>query len=62
MKFGLLSQIQGHQNRGPRPRSGRPDWDNNIDHAVAAEAAGFHYFWLTEQYFFRRDVIALHLK
>lgn len=50
MKFGLLSQIQV-----PKPWTETTErqtyWDN-LDHAVAAEAAGFSYFWLTEQHFF----------
>jgi alkanesulfonate monooxygenase SsuD/methylene tetrahydromethanopterin reductase-like flavin-dependent oxidoreductase (luciferase family) len=50
MKFGLLSQIQV-----PKPwddsTERRTYWDN-LDHAVAAEAAGFSHFWLTEQHFF----------
>ena len=50
MKFGLLSQIQV-----PKPWTETTErqtyWDN-LDQAVAAEAAGFSYFWLTEQHFF----------
>jgi alkanesulfonate monooxygenase SsuD/methylene tetrahydromethanopterin reductase-like flavin-dependent oxidoreductase (luciferase family) len=50
MKFGLLSQIQV-----PKPwtdTTERQTYRDNLDHVVAAEAAGFHYFWLTEQHFF----------
>ncbi len=50
MKFGLLSQIQV-----PRPwgeTTERQTYWDNLDHAVAAEAAGFSHFWLTEQHFF----------
>jgi alkanesulfonate monooxygenase SsuD/methylene tetrahydromethanopterin reductase-like flavin-dependent oxidoreductase (luciferase family) len=50
MKFGLLSQIQV-----PKPWTETTErqtyWDN-LDHVVAAEAAGFSHFWLTEQHFF----------
>lgn len=50
MKFGLLSQLQV-----PKPWTETTErqtyWDN-LDHVVAAEAAGFSYFWLTEQHFF----------
>jgi len=50
MKFGLLSQIQV-----PKPwtiTTERQTYWDNLDHVVAAEAAGFSYFWLTEQHFF----------
>jgi alkanesulfonate monooxygenase SsuD/methylene tetrahydromethanopterin reductase-like flavin-dependent oxidoreductase (luciferase family) len=50
MKFGLMTQIQM-----PRPWTERTErqafWDN-LDQAVAAEAAGFEHFWITEQHFF----------
>ena len=50
MKFGLLSQIQV-----PKPwaeDTERATYWQNLDQAVAAEHAGFSYFWLTEQHFF----------
>ena len=51
MKFGLMTQIQ-------MPRPWQPDaelhaYRNAIDQVVAGEAAGFGYFWVTEQHFFR---------
>lgn len=50
MKFGLMTQIQM-----PRPWTEQTErqafWDN-LDQAVAAEAAGFEHFWITEQHFF----------
>ena len=51
MKFGLMTQIQ-------MPRPWEPDaeihaYRNAIDQVVAAEAAGFTHFWVTEQHFFR---------
>ena len=50
MKFGLMSQLQV-----PKPwaeDSERTVYWQNLDHVVAAENAGFSYFWLTEQHFF----------
>src|SRR6201989_512030 len=50
MKFGLLSQLQV-----PKPwaeDTERNIYWQNLDHAVAAEHAGFSHFWLTEQHFF----------
>ena len=50
MKFGLMSQLQV-----PKPwaeDSERTVYRQNLDHAAAAEDAGFSYFWLTEQHFF----------
>ncbi len=50
MKFGLMTQIQM-----PRPWtdvSEREAYWNGLDQAVAAEEAGFEYFWITEQHFF----------
>ena len=50
MKFGLMTQIQI-----PRPStetSERHAFWTNLDQAVAAEAAGFTHFWITEQHFF----------
>ncbi len=50
MKFGLMTQIQM-----PRPWGERAEvlaYRHAVDQAVAAEAAGFAYFWTTEQHFF----------
>ena len=50
MKFGLMTQIQM-----PRPwaeTTERQAYWNGLDQAAAAEAAGFEYFWITEQHFF----------
>lgn len=50
MKFGLMSQIQM-----PRPwneTTEREAFWHALDHVVAAEDAGFDYFWITEQHFF----------
>lgn len=50
MKFGLMAQIQM-----PRPweeTTERKAFWHALDQAVAAEHAGFTYFWLTEQHFF----------
>lgn len=50
MKFGLMTQIQV-----PRPwtqTSERQAYWDTLDQAVAAEAAGFQHFWITEQHFF----------
>lgn len=49
MKFGTLTQIQM-----PRPwteTTERQNYWNALDQGVAAEAAGFEYFWITEQHF-----------
>ncbi|MCX7561449.1 LLM class flavin-dependent oxidoreductase [Sulfitobacter sp. F26204] len=49
MKFGTMTQIQI-----PRPwheTSEREAYWNGLDQGVAAEAAGFEYFWITEQHF-----------
>jgi alkanesulfonate monooxygenase SsuD/methylene tetrahydromethanopterin reductase-like flavin-dependent oxidoreductase (luciferase family) len=51
VKFGLMTQIQ-------MPRPWEPDaeihaYRNAIEQVVAAEAAGFSHFWVTEQHFFR---------
>lgn len=49
MKFGLMTQIQI-----PRPWGPTSEFDgyhNALDQAVAAEAAGFEHFWITEQHF-----------
>ena len=54
MKFGLMSQVQM-----PRPWKNGPGenaevlaYRHAIDQAVAGEAAGFEYCWMTEQHFF----------
>lgn len=49
MKFGIMTQIQM-----PRPwseTSERQAYWNALDQGVAAEGAGFEYFWITEQHF-----------
>jgi len=49
MKFGLMTQIQM-----PRPWKENAEWrayHDGLDQAVAAEAHGFEYFWITEQHF-----------
>jgi len=49
MKFGLMTQIQM-----PRPwteTTERNNYWNALEQGVAAEAAGFTYFWITEQHF-----------
>ncbi|WP_162820697.1 LLM class flavin-dependent oxidoreductase [Microvirga calopogonii] len=49
MKFGLMTQIQM-----PRPwtdTTERNGYWNALEQGVAAEAAGFEYFWITEQHF-----------
>lgn len=51
MKFGLMTQLQM-----PFPwteTTERQAFWNAIDQAVAGEAAGFEYFWITEQHFYR---------
>jgi len=50
VKFGLMTQIQM-----PRPWGEHAEYlayRHAIDQAIAAEAAGFDYFWMTEQHFF----------
>ncbi len=50
MKFGMMAQIQM-----PMPwteTTEREGYANLIEQVVAAEAAGFDYFWITEQHFF----------
>lgn len=49
MKFGMMTQIQI-----PRPwteTSEREAYWNALEQGVAGEAAGFEYFWITEQHF-----------
>jgi len=50
MKFGLLTQIQ--MPRPWEPETERRAYWHALDQAVAAEEAGFDYFWITEQHFF----------
>lgn len=50
MKFGLMTQIQMPQPWGENAEV--LAYRHAIDQAVAAEAAGFRYFWTTEQHFF----------
>jgi alkanesulfonate monooxygenase SsuD/methylene tetrahydromethanopterin reductase-like flavin-dependent oxidoreductase (luciferase family) len=52
MKFGLMTQIQI-----PRPWEPNAEeiaYKNMLAQAVAGEAAGFEYYWLTEMHFFRQ--------
>jgi alkanesulfonate monooxygenase SsuD/methylene tetrahydromethanopterin reductase-like flavin-dependent oxidoreductase (luciferase family) len=52
VKFGLMTQLQI-----PRPWEQNAElnaYRNLVDQAVAGEAAGFHYFWLTEMHFFKQ--------
>ncbi len=51
MKFGLLTQIQMPLPWGPEPEVAA--YHNAIAQAEAGEAAGFGYFWITEQHFFK---------
>lgn len=49
MKFGVMTQIQM-----PRPwteTTERAGYWNALDQGVAAESAGFDYYWITEQHF-----------
>jgi len=51
MKFGLMTQVQM-----PRPWAEGAEFKaywNAVDQAVAGEAAGFGYYWITEQHFYR---------
>ena len=51
MRFGLMTQLQM-----PLPWTAtteRQAFWNAVDQAVAGEAAGFEYFWITEQHFYR---------
>ena len=50
MKFGLMTQIQMPRPWGPDPEVHA--YRNAIAQAEAADAAGFGYFWITEQHFF----------
>src|SRR5581483_5163525 len=51
MKFGLMTQVQM-----PLPwdeQTERRAFWNAIEQAAAGEAAGFGYYWITEQHFYR---------
>jgi alkanesulfonate monooxygenase SsuD/methylene tetrahydromethanopterin reductase-like flavin-dependent oxidoreductase (luciferase family) len=51
MKFGMMTQLQM-----PQPwteTTEREAFWNAVDQAAAGEAAGFRYFWITEQHFYR---------
>ncbi len=50
MKFGLLTQVQ--VSKPWDDMSERITYWQNLEHAVAAENAGFSHFWITEQHFF----------
>ena len=50
MKFGLMTQIQMPRPWGPDAEMAA--YHNAIAQAEAGEAAGFGYFWITEQHFF----------
>lgn len=50
MKFGLMTQIQMPRPWGPNPEV--EAYNNAIAQAEAADAAGFGYYWITEQHFF----------
>jgi len=52
MKFGLMSQIQIP--RPWEPNSEINAYQNLLIQAVAGEAAGFEYYWLTEMHFFKQ--------
>lgn len=49
MKFGVMTQIQIP--RPWKPTSEREAYWNALTQGVAAEEAGFEYFWMTEQHF-----------
>lgn len=49
MKFGIMTQIQIP--RPWKPTSEREAYWNALTQGVAAEEAGFGYFWMTEQHF-----------
>jgi alkanesulfonate monooxygenase SsuD/methylene tetrahydromethanopterin reductase-like flavin-dependent oxidoreductase (luciferase family) len=50
VKFGLMTQIQMPRPWGPSPEV--QAYNNAIAQAAAADAAGFGYYWITEQHFF----------
>ena len=50
MKFGLMTQVQMPRPWGPNAEV--QAYRNAVSQAEAAEAAGFSYFWTTEQHFF----------
>jgi alkanesulfonate monooxygenase SsuD/methylene tetrahydromethanopterin reductase-like flavin-dependent oxidoreductase (luciferase family) len=52
VKFGLMTQLQI-----PRPWEPHAElnaYRNTIEQAAAGDAAGFHYYWLTEMHFFKQ--------
>ena len=52
MKFGLMTQLQ-IPNPGELYAESKA-FENMLSQAVAGEAAGFEYYWLTEMHFFRQ--------
>lgn len=52
MKFGLMTQLQIA--RPSEPHAELNAYRNLIEQAVAGEAAGFDYYWLTEMHFFKQ--------
>jgi len=50
MKFGLMTQLQ--MPRPWEPGAERDAFHNAVAQAVASEACGFEYFWITEQHFY----------
>src|SRR5262249_12816986 len=50
MKFGLMTQLQIAGPLGETTER-QAFWDG-LDQGVAAEAAGFDHFWITEQHFY----------
>jgi alkanesulfonate monooxygenase SsuD/methylene tetrahydromethanopterin reductase-like flavin-dependent oxidoreductase (luciferase family) len=50
VKFGLMTQIQMPKPWGPDAE--QLAYRQALEQAAAAEAAGFGYFWITEQHFF----------
>jgi alkanesulfonate monooxygenase SsuD/methylene tetrahydromethanopterin reductase-like flavin-dependent oxidoreductase (luciferase family) len=50
VKFGLMTQIQMPRPWGPNAEV--QAYNNAIAQAAAADAAGFGYYWITEQHFF----------
>jgi alkanesulfonate monooxygenase SsuD/methylene tetrahydromethanopterin reductase-like flavin-dependent oxidoreductase (luciferase family) len=52
VKFGLMTQLQIP--RPAEPHAELSAYRNTVEQAVAGDAAGFHYFWLTEMHFFKQ--------
>jgi len=52
VKFGLMTQLQIP--RPAEPHAEANAYKNVIAQAVAGDAAGFHYYWLTEMHFFKQ--------